>query len=69
MSHLLPFTSNGRQTSSLFSPKPLKVVNGESGDRRLVYAEDVVAGTIVTAADAVEARDDGFHFNNFNVKL
>ena len=45
------------------------MVNGESGDRRLVYAEDVVAGTIVTAADAVDARDDGFHFNNFNVKL
>ena len=60
MSHLLPSAS---QTSSLFSPKHLKVV-GESGRRRLVYAEDVVLGTIVTATDPIEARDGGFDRNN-----
>ena len=44
----------------MFLPRPLKVVAGGGGDeRRLVFAEDVECGAIVTAADATEARDDG----------
>ena len=51
----------------MFLPRPLKVVvAGDGGDeRRLVFAEDVDCGAIVTAADATEARDNGgLLFNN-----
>ena len=52
----------------MFLPRPLKVVvAGDGGDeqRRLVFAEDVECGAIVTAAEATEARDNGgLLFNN-----
>ena len=53
----------------MFLPRPLKVVvagDGGGDERRLVFAEDVDCGAIVTAADATEARDDGGRplFNN-----
>ena len=44
----------------MFLPRPLKVVAGDGVDeRRLVFAEDVECGAIVTATDANEARDNG----------
>ena len=59
MSHPpLPSISTAGQ---MFLPRPLKMVNaGDGGDvRRLVFAEDVECGAIVTATDANEARDNG----------
>ena len=58
MSYLLPSTS---AVPSPFLPKPLRLVRRSGDERsRLVFAEDVVSGTIVTAVDAAEARDGGF---------